>query len=1145
MSRDFFSPPIWFRRTWIPYLALATALSLTFTVALYSARVTEAREQLRFESHVRRTKRDISARMDTYIALLRGTSGLFAASNDVSLRRFQAYINQLDLGRYYEGIQGIGFSQRVAPAEREGLVRRLRSEFASGLASDLASTFAITPAYERDEYHVIVYLEPLDERNRAALGYDMFTDKTRRFAMEQARDFGEPRASGIVTLMQEIDGNPQAGFLLYMPVYERSITPATVEARRAALRGFVYSPFRATDLFQGLFSDRQSYVDFRIYDGDAKNKAALLYQSSKEWDEGRAKRSKTETLMVAGRQWQLVFQPRPELDIASGRIFTTYVAISGVLGSLILFGVLRSQVKARLLAEKVASELQQSQTALEQSESRLRCLVEANIIGIITKEMNGRILEANDAFLRIAGYSREDVQAGRVNWLTITPPEYRDLDQQAIAALNTIGSHPPYEKEYIRKDGQRVPVLVGTARIDQGVGVSFLIDLSNQKLAEQSLQASEHRFRTVIEQSPLGMQILSPSGETLQVNHAWEQLWGLKLSDLAGYSLLQDPVLEGTGVLPYLERAFAGEAIALPAQQYDPHEAFPHVPERDIARPWVQIYAYPVLNEAQELQQVVLVHEDITERVQAEEALRQSEEHFRKLTEKVRAIPWESDVTMEQFSYVGPQSLEILGYAPEAWYIPGFWQDHLHSEDRGWVLERCTTQAKTQDFFELEYRIVGADDRTIWVYDTVSVLQDGDRRRVRGLMIDITERKQVESSREQLLRQEQAARAEAEATNRMKDEFLATLSHELRTPLNAIQGWTQMLRTRRLDETMTSRALETIHRNTRSLTQLIEDLLDVSRIITGKLSLTLYPLMITPVVEAAIESIRPAADAKNIEILTDFDPLTEPVRGDVNRLRQILWNLLSNAVKFTPQGGQIWIAITLERRQVCVHIRDTGQGISAEFLPFIFERFRQADSSITRSQSGLGLGLSIVRHLVELHGGTVQAESAGPNCGATFTVRLPLARPDRDPTPDNLGIEDSPAIAQPLQPFRILVVENDPDIRELLTTILEQAGAEVKAVADCAVALDLIEPFQPSAIISEMTGAEENGRGLVNWLKASDSSHSNIPAIALTAYDRAEDRTQALQAGFQQHVAKPVNPSELVTVVAELCRQWRKNHSQS
>lgn len=1137
MSRDFLSPPAWFRRTWIPYLALATALSLTFTVALYSARVTEAREQLRFEGHVRRTKRDISARMDTYIALLRGTSGLFAANNDVSLLRFRAYINQLDLGRAYEGVQGIGFSQRVKPEEREALVRRLRSE--------VAREFTITPTYERDEYHVIVYLEPLDGRNRAALGYDMFTDETRRFAMEQARDSGEPRASGIVTLMQEIDDNPQPGFLLYMPVYERSITPATVEARRAALRGFVYSPFRATDLLQGLFSDRQSYVDFRIYDGDARNKAALLYQSSKEWDEGRSKRSKTETLTVAGRQWQLVFQPRPELDVASGRIFTTYVVVSGVLGSLILFGVLRSQVKARLLAEKVAAELRQSQTALEQSESRLRCLVEANIIGIITKEMSGRILEANDAFLRIAGYSREDVQAGLVDWRAITPPEYHDLDQQAIAALDTTGSHPPYEKEYIRQDGQRVPVLVGTARIDPGVGVSFLIDLSNQKLAEQSLQASEHRFRTVIEQSPLGMQILSPSGETLQVNRAWEQLWGLKLSDLAGYSLLQDPVLERTGMLPYLKRAFAGEAIALPAQQYAPHEAFPHLFERDIAQPWVQIYAYPVLSEAQELQQVVLVHEDITERVQAEEALRQSEEHFRKLTEKVRAIPWESDTAMEQFSYVGPQSLEILGYAPEAWYSPGFWQERLHPEDQGWVLERCTTQAKTQDFFELEYRIVGADGRTIWVYDTVSVLQDGDRRRVRGLMIDITERKLVESSREQLLRQEQAARAEAEATNRMKDEFLATLSHELRTPLNAIQGWTQMLRTRRLDETMTSRALETIHRNTRSLTQLIEDLLDVSRIITGKLSLTLYPLMITPVVEAAIESIRPAADAKNIEILTDFDPLTEPVRGDVNRLRQILWNLLSNAVKFTPQGGQIWIAITLERHQVCVHIRDTGQGISAEFLPFIFERFRQADSSITRSQSGLGLGLSIVRHLVELHGGTVQAESAGPNCGATFTVRLPLARPDRDPAPDSPGLEGSPAIAQPLKPFRILVVENDPDIRELLTTILEQAGAEVKAVADCAIALDLIEPFQPSAIISEMTGAEENGRGLVNWLKALDSRHSSIPAIALTAYDRTEDRTQALQAGFQQHVAKPVNPGELVTVVAELCRQWHQKHPSS
>jgi signal transduction histidine kinase len=297
----------------------------------------------------------------------------------------------------------------------------------------------------------------------------------------------------------------------------------------------------------------------------------------------------------------------------------------------------------------------------------------------------------------------------------------------------------------------------------------------------------------------------------------------------------------------------------------------------------------------------------------------------------------------------------------------------------------------SQDNYEFEYRMLAADGRVVWVYQIVNVVRSGDKPHLlHGFMIDISDRKQVEQEREQLLASEQAARAEAETANRMKDEFLATLSHELRTPLNAMLGWTQLLRSRKFDEITTARALETIDRNTRSLAQLIKDVLDVSRIIRGTLRLNTQPVELIPVVEAAVDTVSPAADAKEIRIECIFDPGAGIVMGDANRIQQIVWNLLSNAVKFTPNQGIVTVQLKRIDSQIQIWVSDTGGGIAPEFLPYVFERFRQANSSTTRSHGGLGLGLAIVRHLVELHGGIVRAESPGIGQGATFIVTLPM-----------------------------------------------------------------------------------------------------------------------------------------------------------
>lgn len=420
-------------------------------------------------------------------------------------------------------------------------------------------------------------------------------------------------------------------------------------------------------------------------------------------------------------------------------------------------------------------------------------------------------------------------------------------------------------------------------------------------------------------------------------------------------------------------------------------------------------------------------------------------------------------------------------------------------------------------------------------------------RKIDELAKEIRQRQRVEEERTQLLLQEQAARAEAEKLNRLKDEFISTVSHELRTPLNAILGWANILRTTKVDEARMHRALETIERNARSQSQLIDDLLDISRIITGKIRLNVRAVDLSPVIEAAIETVQPAADAKTIRLQSVLDPAAGPVLGDSERLQQIVWNLLSNAVKFTPKGGRVQICLQRINSHVEIIVADNGQGISADFLPYVFDRFRQADNSITRSFGGLGLGLAIVRQLVELHGGTVHAESPGEGQGATFTVKLPLMpvratniEPERvhPAVGGSVPFDDSLR----LDGLRILIVDDDADMRDLLTYTLQISGAEVINAASAKEAISILTKSSTllDILISDIGMPDEDGYALLRRVRALEPEHGGtIPAIALTAFARTQDRTAALLAGFQSHVAKPVEPAELIAVIANLTGRIR------
>ncbi|MCC5637333.1 PAS domain S-box protein [Nostoc sp. CHAB 5844] len=552
----------------------------------------------------------------------------------------------------------------------------------------------------------------------------------------------------------------------------------------------------------------------------------------------------------------------------------------------------------------------------------------------------------------------------------------------------------------------------------------------------------------------------------------------------------------------------------------------------------VRDYEYiltPLRNYAQSIEGVIVVSRDITSHKKVEKSLRESESRFRRLFESnlVGVAFW----TMNGFiTDANDAYLQLAGYTRDEFAVLGKinWREltppeYQHLDDRALAEVQATGVSQ---IYEKEY--VHRNGKRVAIVLGVALLNDFQDRGV-AFVLDISDRKRAEQERDRLLQTERIARQEAEIANRIKDEFLAVLSHELRTPLNPIMGWAKLLRNRKFDEKTTKQALETIERNAKLQTQLIEDLLDVSRILQGKLSLNVCPVSLVMVVQAALETVRLAAEAKSIQIHTVFDPNIGQVMGDPNRLQQVVWNLLSNAVKFTPAAGQVEIRVKEVDGQAQIQVSDTGKGITPEFLPYVFDYFRQADGTTTRKFGGLGLGLAIVRQIVEMHRGTVKADSPGEGNGATFTVRIPLLvinEPVRRDEHESLtGESESPNLSG----IKVLMVDDEPDIRDLISFILHDYGVDVTAVTSATEALDELSQSLPDILISDIGMPEVDGYMLIRQLrKRSPQQGGNVSAIALTAYAGEINQQQALTAGFQMHIPKPVDPDALVRAIATL-----------
>lgn len=551
----------------------------------------------------------------------------------------------------------------------------------------------------------------------------------------------------------------------------------------------------------------------------------------------------------------------------------------------------------------------------------------------------------------------------------------------------------------------------------------------------------------------------------------------------------------------------------------------------------------PLLDEKTGIVGGIAVITDITARKQAEEAAHAA---YRQLAFHVESSPlavveWDSDFRVSRWSesaerLFGWKADDVIGKHVNEWQF-------VFTDDVDAVALVTNRQREGVEVQGVQRNRNYTRDGSILFCEWYnSVLRDdrGTLVSVLSLVLDVTARQSAEEERAAALVRERVARRHAEEADRLKDEFLATLSHELRTPLTSILGWASMIRNGEVEGSNAARAIETIERNARAQARLIDDLLDVSRIITGNLRLDLHPLNLAPIVEAALDALRPTADAKGIRLQTQFDPGECLVRGDPNRLRQVIWNLLSNAIKFTHRGGSVEVDLTCVDSTASLTISDTGEGISAEFLPYVFDRFRQAEGSISRKQGGLGLGLAVVRHLVELHGGTISAESEGLGYGSTLTVDLPLAQERRDPERAEQRRREverrrSRSGVVRLDGVHVLLVEDDDDSRKLLGTMLKRYGARVTSTKSVKEALRLFDSELPDLLISDIGMPDEDGYELIRKLRSAPPDKGGlIPAIALTGYASRKDRERALAAGYHQHMAKPVEQADMIAAIAAL-----------
>jgi PAS domain S-box-containing protein len=755
----------------------------------------------------------------------------------------------------------------------------------------------------------------------------------------------------------------------------------------------------------------------------------------------------------------------------------------------------------------------------------LAAIVRSSDDAIVTKTLQGIITSWNAAAERIFGYTADEI-IGRS--ITLIFPEDRLGEEDEFIRRIAAGERVEhFETVRVRNDGTLVDISVTLSPIRDAegriVGVSKIArDISERKRAEAARQQEQQLLAITLASIGDAVITTDSTGTITFLNTVAERLTGWTLEEARGerFDTLFDIVNErtGQGVESPVARVLRTNTIV----SLENHTV---LRSRSGAILPIDDSAAPIHDPAGRVLGVIVVFRDVTARRRADQDVHRlaaivesSDDAITSKTLQGIITSWNTGAE-RMFGYLAD---EVLG-KPMTLLFP---DDRLPEEED--FLRRIARGERVEHFETLRIR---KDGQQIDVSVTLSPIRDEE-----GEIVGVSTISRDISERVRLAARERAAREEAEEANRVKDRFLATLSHELRTPLNAIYGWTRLLQSGTLDEPTARRALDIIERNTRAQVELVTELLDVSRILTGRITLNLRPIEVAEIVTNVVDGMRPAAEARGIALTLACDAGTTTVSGDPDRLQQVFWNLLSNAVKFTDPGGRVDTRIDQTDSRVIVTVADTGIGIAAEALPYVFEPFRQADASITRTHGGLGLGLSIARHVVDLHRGVLQASSEGPGRGATFTVALPVVAV-RDVAYTAIATPDTAARpgADVLRGTSVLVVDDEADAQELVAEVLRRAGAHVVTASTASEAMAALVTARPAVIVSDLGMPGEDGFSLLKRVRAAgDPDLAATPALALTAYARGADRLMAVGAGFERHLAKPVDPDALVIAVAEV-----------
>ncbi|MFN6464571.1 MAG: PAS domain-containing protein [Nostoc sp. DedVER02] len=772
---------------------------------------------------------------------------------------------------------------------------------------------------------------------------------------------------------------------------------------------------------------------------------------------------------------------------------------------------------------------QQTEETLRQSEEFKNRILDSSSDCIKVLSLDGRLLYMNTGGLCLMEI--DDLNSYlNTQWLCLWEGSDRQQADQALAAVKTgevsiFRGYCPTTKGTPKWWEVVVsPILDASGQMERILLISR--DITDRKKTELLLQQSEARLKLAYKATRSGLWDWDIIRNSAHVSEEYCHLFGF------------DPSKEAITYEEWLsclhpdDRTSANETVNRTIQQQqERYEDDFRILHPDGIR-WLAAKGQVFYDTAGNAVRMLGNVQDITDRKQVEEELRQSEERYRCLAELIPQLVWTANPEGTLLD-VNQRWLEFTGLTLEQAHTSG-WKGVVHPEDVMILGQEWSKAVQQGTSYQAEGRMLRADGVYCWHLHQAIPQKDRQGRIVKwfGSATDIEAQKQLEAERDRLFQLERTARDEAERANRIKDEFLAILSHELRSPLNPILGWTKMLQSRKFNETKTAQALATIERNVKLQTQLIDDLLDIAKILRGKLSLDIAPVNLLFVIESAIDTVNTAAIAKSIT-LHPILPNIGQVSGDSNRLQQIVWNLLSNAIKFTPKGGRVEIRLERVDEQAQIIVSDTGKGINPDFLPHIFESFRQEDVSITRKYGGLGLGLAIVRQLVEAHGGTIAAESAGEGFGATFTVQLPLL----NVKPEIKQINELSQSGLELTGIRVLTVDDDPDARELLTVLLTEYGATVKTVTSAAQVLANLVSFQPDVLVSDIGMPEVDGYNLIQQIRTlPPEKGGQIRAIALTAYASVDDYQRAITSGYQRHVTKPLDPEELVQAVVALAQ---------